>query len=107
MMQMLLNLTQQLNALTETLRLVSDVAGLVEPGQKVELEVMSAAPDLFATVNVLDNPVVGGTAQLLTQIPVEIQVTWSVTMNGKPLKPGTDFLATNNAEGPSVAFLFK
>ncbi|MBD0371204.1 MAG: hypothetical protein ICV60_10245 [Pyrinomonadaceae bacterium] len=104
---MLLNLKNQLDALTDTLHLVSNVAGPVEPGQKVELEVVSGAPDLFATVNALDNPVLAGTAQLLTQVPVEIQVTWSVTLNGKPLKSGTDFLATNNVEGPSVAFLFK
>src|SRR6185312_15804340 len=104
---MLINLTKQLDALTETLRLVSNVTGHIEPGQKVELDVISAAPDLFATVNVLDNPILAGTAQLLTEVPVEIQVKWSVTMNRKPLNPGTDFLVTNNAEGPSVAFLFK
>ena len=104
---MLLNLTKQLDALTETLHLLSNLAGPVEPGQKIELEVVSAAPDLFATVSVLDNPVVGGVAQLLTQVPVEILVTWSVTKAGKPVKPGTDFLVTNNAEGSSGTFFFK
>ena len=78
---MLIELTKQLDVLTETLQLVSNVTGQIEPGQKVELDVISRAPNLFATVNVLGNPVVGGVAQLLTQVPVEIQVKWIVRMD--------------------------
>lgn len=104
---MLFDLAKQLDALTNTLRLVSNVIVPVEPGQKVELEVLSAAPDLFVTDKVLDNPLLAGTAQLLTQIPVEIRVAWSVTDGAERLSPGVDFLATNEMRGPSVDFIFK
>ena len=58
---MLFDLAKQLDALTNTLRLVSNVIVPVEPGQKVELKVLSAAPDLFVTDKVLDNPLLAGT----------------------------------------------
>jgi len=104
---MLFDVVKQLDVLTETLRLVSNVAVPVEPGQKVELKVLSGAPDLFVTDKVLDNPVLAGAAQLLTQIPVEIRVKWSVTDGERTLDPGQDFLATNGIEGPFVDFIFK
>lgn len=104
---MLFDVVKQLNALTETLRLVSNVSVPVEPGQKVELKILSAAPDLFVTDKVLDNPILTGVAQLLTQIPVEIQVRWSVTDGERKLSPGVDFLATNGMAGPFVDFIFK
>jgi len=106
-MQMLFDVAKQLDALTETLRLVSNIAVPVEPGQKVEVKVLSGVPDLFVTDKVLDNPLPAGVAQLLTQIPVEIQVSWSVTDGERTLEPGVDFLATNGMKGPSVDFLFK
>ena len=104
---MLFDVLKQLDALTNTLHLVSNVAVPVEPGQKVELKVLSGAPDLFVTDQVLDNPILTGTAQLLTQIPVEIRVKWSVSDGERTLEPGVDFLATNNLQGPAVDFFFK
>jgi hypothetical protein len=88
---MLFDVLKQLNVLTETLHLVSNIASTVEPGQKVELQVLSGAPDLFVTDKVLDNSILTGAAQLVTQIPVGIHVEWSVRDGDrKLLQPGVD-----------------
>jgi len=108
---MLFGVLEQLNALTDTLRIVSNVPTTIQPGQRVELQVLSGAPDLFVTEPILD--VATELLKLVTQIPVEIQVRWSVKGWSEieekmiDLVPGVDFVATDGIEGPSSAFFFK
>jgi hypothetical protein len=91
----------QLNFVADSLRLVTDAAGVVQPGNTVNAEVVSSLSDL----NAVDS--VGPTSIPLAR-PVDIEVTWHVyDESGIERGPGVDFVSTGGLGGISAGFVFK
>jgi hypothetical protein len=91
----------QLNFVADSLRLVMDVAGVVQPGSTVGAQVVSSLSDL----NAVDT--VGPTSIPLAR-PVDIEVSWHVhDESGMERWLGVDFVSTGGLGGTSAGFIFK
>ena len=92
--------TDQLNFVADSLRLVTDFAGVVQPGSTVGAEVVSSLSELNGV-----DPL--GFAIPLVR-PVDIEVSWHVhDESGVERGPGVDFVSTGGLGGTSADFVLK
>src|ERR1043165_9356039 len=93
-----IDVLQQLRDWADTISIVSSVTGPVEPGQKVDLQILSSAREIWATDNIGNVPIGIGTGTLLPSLPVRLKVAWTVKNEAdKILTPGTHYLITKAA----------
>jgi hypothetical protein len=117
----MLAVLDQLRDLGNTLSIVSDVLGPVEPGQAVNIEIVSTAQELLASDPLslvgVSTPLPAPAAQLLASTSVRVKVEWNVyALGGRYpalLSPGVDYLMNAVTPGPNaghgdtaVSFLF-
>jgi hypothetical protein len=111
---------RQLQDWADTVSIVSTVTGPIEPGQRVDLEILSSARELSVTDSVANVQLPVGTGTLLPSLPVRLKVAWRVTTKvktphgekEKTLTPGTDYLITkaaqsaNSGQGQLISMIF-
>ena len=104
----MLSVLDQLRELSKNLSVVTNVLGPVEPGQAIEVEVLSTAQQATASDPLGLQAVVGTlpAAQLLSQMSVRLKVDWKVfrVVEGvkEELTLGKDFLMPTAARGETA-----
>jgi hypothetical protein len=110
---MAIDLLLQLLDWANTIHMVSTATGLIEPGQKVDLQILSSARNMFVIDSVGGIQLPVGTGTLLPSLPVKLKVAWLVKDDeGNTLNPGTDYLITkaapsvNSGQGQLISLIF-
>jgi hypothetical protein len=94
----LTSVVEQLNKLADSLSIITNVGGPIEPGQKVEFNIVTSIADIAASETLATIPL---------GIPVDIQVSWTVEDGNGNQLTGADFLSRNPLTGLNVFLLFK
>ncbi|MFY9620476.1 MAG: hypothetical protein WAM70_07430 [Pyrinomonadaceae bacterium] len=94
----LTTVVEQLNKLANSLSIITNALGPIEPGQKVEFNLVSSIADMSVSETLATIPL---------DIPVKVQVKWTVEdENGNQLT-GADFFTPSPLTTLNVFFLFK
>jgi hypothetical protein len=95
---MLTSVAEQLKTIVESLSIVTNAAGPIEPGQKVEFNIVSSITDLAASESLATIPL---------SIPIDVQVSWTIEDENGTQLDEADVLSPNPLTGLNLFLLFK